>query len=321
MKSATFWESHPAVDSIKLTLKRTQTRTICKKSRNKRGEKTDKSDKPRIGAKHPIEKSVCKPTTPAHTYSPQATATSFSKPETVTQSVETFSPKDSGIDDCSPIHKTGSSEERSTSDASLRMPPIRIKIFKEPLEKHDRDNYICKVLPTPQQSTTSSLLNSNEATTKRDEDPYVFDDDPANDSPHLLPCKSTPQTRKQESRRDVDKDGNCLFRCLSLALEETETNHAKIRATIVSHMKHNQDYYAPFVDESFEIYIGKMSKTVGLREIWGAELELHAASRCFEICIQVTKISNEATMNTIYGEENEKMVKLILEQEHYNVVL
>ena len=83
-------------------------------------------------------------------------------------------------------------------------------------------------------------------------------------------------------RRDVGKDGNCLFRCLSIAIYENESNQARVRKEITNYMEGNQDQFAPYIDKPIHKHLQDMKKTKGGREIWGAETEIHAASMLYK---------------------------------------
>jgi OTU-like cysteine protease. len=76
--------------------------------------------------------------------------------------------------------------------------------------------------------------------------------------------------------RDVDGDGNCLFRSIADQLEGDEENHAKYREMAVEYIKKNKEHFAPFIseDEDIEKYIQDMSED----GTWGGHFELVALS-------------------------------------------
>jgi len=81
-----------------------------------------------------------------------------------------------------------------------------------------------------------------------------------------LPIETKPQVS------DVTKvrgDGNCFFRCLSLNITGTETNHQVLRKAVVDYMKeHNEDLPEDYLQKS------KMWKD----RIWATDMEISAAA-------------------------------------------
>ncbi len=52
--------------------------------------------------------------------------------------------------------------------------------------------------------------------------------------------------------RDVDADGNCLFRAVADQLEGNQQNHLKYRETAVDYIQNNPELFKPFIDQDFE---------------------------------------------------------------------
>jgi OTU domain-containing protein 3 len=71
--------------------------------------------------------------------------------------------------------------------------------------------------------------------------------------------------------KEVDEDGNCLFRSISHQLEQDEEKHDFYRKKIIDNIEMNKNFYAPFIiDMTFEDYIKKMRKN----GTWGGNLEI-----------------------------------------------
>ena len=134
--------------------------------------------------------------------------------------------------------------------------------------------------------------------------------------------KKAPTKEEKTYRRNVEPDGNCLFRCISVALYGQENKHGQIRRIVTDHMKEHKEQYEPFIEEPFAKYIRNMQKTKGGKEIWASETELMALAKCFNLKIEVIKIGESTTMNTTYGADaDNKLIKLVLENEHYNIIV
>jgi OTU domain-containing protein 3 len=52
--------------------------------------------------------------------------------------------------------------------------------------------------------------------------------------------------------RDVDADGNCLFRAVADQIEGNQQNHLKYRHAVVDYMQDNPDLFKPFIDQDFD---------------------------------------------------------------------
>lgn len=81
--------------------------------------------------------------------------------------------------------------------------------------------------------------------------------------------------------KEVDGDGNCLFRSVSDQLENTEHNHKYYREKTVEYMRDNMDKFKPFIedDQTVEEYIDEMSKN----KEWGGNLEIYAMSMALHV--------------------------------------
>lgn len=118
--------------------------------------------------------------------------------------------------------------------------------------------------------------------------------------------------------KNIDSDGNCLFRAISHQMENTELNHLFYRKAACEYMRENKEYFLPFLDEgtTFENYVHKMS----FSGVWGGNLEIYAISRKFSIEVHI-HILNQP----IYIIKCDKPIKTIelayLKKEHYGSVL
>lgn len=86
--------------------------------------------------------------------------------------------------------------------------------------------------------------------------------------------------------REIDGDGNCLFRSFSDQFHGVEVRHHEYRALAVEYMEENPDEFKPYLDEDemkFEDYLKMMSKAGE----WGDHFELQALSRKLKINIVI----------------------------------
>lgn len=87
------------------------------------------------------------------------------------------------------------------------------------------------------------------------------------------------------SIREVEGDGNCLFRAVSDQLLGTESQHEHYRQLSVSQMLAHREDYEPFIedDANFDEYMSKMRKSA----TWGGNLELQALSIALKVNIRI----------------------------------
>ena len=81
--------------------------------------------------------------------------------------------------------------------------------------------------------------------------------------------------------KEVDSDGNCLFRSVSDQLENHEYNFDNYRQKTVDYMRDNIDYFKNFIedDQTVEEYIDNMSQN----KEWGGNLEIYALSMALHV--------------------------------------
>lgn len=74
--------------------------------------------------------------------------------------------------------------------------------------------------------------------------------------------------------RPVAADGNCQFRALSVQLYGEEAHYAALRDRIVEQLRGHPEWYAPYVQGSFDEYLSRMERDGE----WGDNVTLQAAS-------------------------------------------
>ncbi|KAN0035668.1 hypothetical protein ACTA71_004952 [Dictyostelium dimigraforme] len=83
------------------------------------------------------------------------------------------------------------------------------------------------------------------------------------------------------SRKEIPKDGSCLFRCVSESIFGTQNYHSRVRMQCIKYLELNRDLFEPFacVHNPWEKYIFEMKKD----GTWGGEVELQAISLIYEV--------------------------------------
>ena len=81
--------------------------------------------------------------------------------------------------------------------------------------------------------------------------------------------------------REVEGDGNCLFRSVCEQLEGNEDDYQKYRDICVDYMKDNKEEFQPFIedDQTIDEYIEEMSKD----KEWGGNLEIYSLSKALKV--------------------------------------
>lgn len=90
-------------------------------------------------------------------------------------------------------------------------------------------------------------------------------------------------------RIQQESDGNCLFAALAHQLFGNRQLHALVRSCVVEYMRRNPEDYSLLFDgtDEWEAYVSKMRSS----GVWGDELCINAASRCF--CVNVHVITSD----------------------------
>lgn len=85
--------------------------------------------------------------------------------------------------------------------------------------------------------------------------------------------------------RDVEGDGNCLFRALSDQLEGTEAKHMYFRRETAEYMRQNRSLFEPFIEDEtpFHVYVQRLAQS----GYYGEHVSLVAFSRKFRVNIAI----------------------------------
>jgi len=102
-----------------------------------------------------------------------------------------------------------------------------------------------------------------------------------------------PDLEKQLDRinlklRDVNGDGNCLFRAISDQMTGKESNHRKFRRDAVDYVKNNKDNFAPFIEDDWDKFLSTLGQDgefagneaiVALAKFHRVEIIIHQANQ------------------------------------------
>ena len=143
-----------------------------------------------------------------------------------------------------------------------------------------------------------------------------------------LPLCEPGVVRLQRCLKTIYPDGNCLFRANSYFIFLNEKFHSSIREKIVDHVVENwENEYAGFIIGS-GIYPKPLNDAPTYKrymiedKIWGAQVELIAATKVYNICFQIF----DARDHTYYrmGDERNTIYALHFSGNdhvaHYNVI-
>lgn len=99
-------------------------------------------------------------------------------------------------------------------------------------------------------------------------------------------------------RKEIPKDGACLFRAFSEQIYGTQEHHAKTRKICIDTIRDNEEDFKGFIhDIPFDHYLEVMSKPY----TWGGHLELTALSKAYSVNFKVYKTPNQIiNINTTY---------------------
>ena len=92
--------------------------------------------------------------------------------------------------------------------------------------------------------------------------------------------------------QDVESDGSCFFRCLSLTICGVETYHPVVRAKLCQFMKCNAEV-ASSIGENIEEYIKKLDES-GMKYLgkWATARELFGAAMWLDCDVYTTLLTN-----------------------------
>ncbi|ORX74694.1 cysteine proteinase [Linderina pennispora] len=88
--------------------------------------------------------------------------------------------------------------------------------------------------------------------------------------------------------KEMDGDGNCLFRALADQVDGTPDTHSRHRVAVCDYMDQHADEFAPFIDESqpFPQYVYNMRRL----GVFAGNLELVAFARNYRVDIKVYQL-------------------------------
>lgn len=121
--------------------------------------------------------------------------------------------------------------------------------------------------------------------------------------------------------RIVSDDGNCLFRAVSYLVNGKDSEHAEVRANVISYMTANREHFEPFVSGyDFDSYLMTMS----CDGEYGTNLEVQALSEVYLRPVEVyhDEGGSDQPMNIFQGDNyNPLPIRLSYHRgNHYNAV-
>jgi OTU domain-containing protein 3 len=121
--------------------------------------------------------------------------------------------------------------------------------------------------------------------------------------------------------RDVEGDGNCLFRSIADFIEGDEDTHSKYRELAVEYITKHKEYFALFLeeDENMDEYIKDMSES----GTWGGHFELVALSSVIgaKFCLYMKDKNPVVIKSSEKDMKNAKIVHLAYHvDEHYSCI-
>ncbi|XP_060602271.1 OTU domain-containing protein 4-like [Ruditapes philippinarum] len=102
--------------------------------------------------------------------------------------------------------------------------------------------------------------------------------------------KTTRQNNPNGSLIEVEKDGNCFFRCVAYEILGDSSKHREVRNTTVEYIENNELYFSNLIDGSFRDHVRNMLLVNGETCSWATEAEVTAAAMCYGIDIYVNVI-------------------------------
>ena len=124
---------------------------------------------------------------------------------------------------------------------------------------------------------------------------------------------------------DVCSDGNCLFRCIAVALFGDEAKHDEVRTSVVNFMRDNRDFCRPFiheVDEDYDEHVRNMS----IDKTWGTDAEIFITGKLYGLDVFVHKKSDKGWEWLRYDPDlgqcnhSKKFIAVDLRNEHFRHV-
>ena len=123
---------------------------------------------------------------------------------------------------------------------------------------------------------------------------------------------------------DVERDGNCYFRCISLAIHDNENKHEEVRMKIVETMKMNRQVYQAYA-ENFDSHLENMMRSDGHTNTLATEAEILATSEAYKCDVLVLREQyiNIGWQKFSFDKEcnhNKKSIKILNTANHFKLV-
>lgn len=136
------------------------------------------------------------------------------------------------------------------------------------------------------------------------------------------------KNNKLDNELEIIKDGNCLFRCISVVLYNDETYHEIIRNKMIEYIRKNKIYFkdSPNLDDSIDKWIGRMINSgnieFNISGEYGDSFAIECLSWMLERQINVSILNNKN--NVLHTESfgnwfENKPIHLILRGQHYTL--
>ena len=122
----------------------------------------------------------------------------------------------------------------------------------------------------------------------------------------------------------MEKDGNCYFRCIALAIHDNENMHKEVRQKIVKTMKMNKQVYQVYA-ENFDSHLENMMRSDGHTNTWATEAEILATSEAYkcDVFVQREQYINIGWQKFSFDKEcnhNKKSIKILNTANHFKLV-
>ena len=118
-------------------------------------------------------------------------------------------------------------------------------------------------------------------------------------------------------RKEIPKDGACLFRAVSEQIFGSQEYHYYIRQKVVDTLVEEKERFINFVEGiPYDHYLFQMRKY----DTWGGEIELHAISSCFLVNIEIYSADLEYKIPEDPFPSNKKIQLCFSNGNHYDCV-
>mmetsp|Transcript_18474 Transcript_18474/g.31616 ORF Transcript_18474/g.31616 Transcript_18474/m.31616 type:complete len:332 (-) Transcript_18474:364-1359(-) len=98
--------------------------------------------------------------------------------------------------------------------------------------------------------------------------------------------------------KEMEGDGNCLFRAIADQIDGDESLHMVYRQAAVKQIRDNKEMYTPFIedDETIEEYCDDLKQD----GVWGGQLEMNALANSFKFNVVVHQVDNPSMAQTFF---------------------